>query len=195
MYWYILVYTSLYKYIQVHTTIYLTTILQFSVYTSMYVYRPFQTDLKKVQTCLEPAMFWMLFAESTPSVQVSDLNAGLKAMKESMNIYIVTVNRWRLSSSAPTPGHDIARQNLDLDSQKSQTCILACLRCCNVPVDESPIQIEAATWKLTGFSTLDTNKECHSASTAESLADGSRAVSTCHDCHSHQHKSTDSASY
>ena len=54
---------------------------------------------------------------------------------------------WRRSSSAATPGHDIARTSLDLDSPKSQTCILACLRCCNVPADGSPIlpEIEAAT--------------------------------------------------
>ncbi len=67
-------------------------ILQFSVYTSTYVYRQFQTDSKKMQTCLEPAIFCMLFAESIPSVRGLDLNAKLKAMKESMYIYIVTVN-------------------------------------------------------------------------------------------------------
>ncbi len=91
----ILVHTGIYQSVPVHTSMY-HYILDFNfAIQRIYEYVRVQTvpnRLKKGATRLEPAILCMLFCRIYPFSSGSDLNAGLKAMKESMNTYIVTVN-------------------------------------------------------------------------------------------------------
>jgi hypothetical protein len=91
MYQYILVCTSTYWYVPVHTGLSSHKLFYeyvMNVQTSTYACSPFCTCSKKVQTGLEPAIFCILLAECTPALLEYKPERRIYAVLSSMYILL-----------------------------------------------------------------------------------------------------------
>ena len=95
IYQYVLVHTCIYQYVLVHTSMYHYTLDYDFAIQRIYEYVRVQTvpnRLKKGANMSQTCNLLHAVCRIYPFSTGSDLDAGLKAMKGSMNIYIVTVN-------------------------------------------------------------------------------------------------------